>query len=132
MHGFPQSRTRQGLFDNYLVFMEELRQVVPSGFQQWINGSFSTRKTDPNDLDLVTFLDFETYEAKGDEIEKLRQVKFNSKGGIDCYFLQVFPEGHRYRIRTQMDTIEWLDLFSHARPRPGQKKLPKGFVELNF
>ncbi len=132
VHAFKHSQTRERLFANYLAFLEELKQVLAPGFSQWLDGSFTTQKLDPNDVDIVTFVHFEEYQAKIKELDRFRQLKFGKVRDIDCYFVEVFPPGHRYFVRTQMDTMEWLDLFSHTRPLQNHRKLPKGFIQLTF
>ncbi len=63
--GFPGSTTRGGIFGNYLDWLATFRSsVCEAGFYQWIDGSFVTRKNNPNDLDIVTFVDSRVFIQK--------------------------------------------------------------------
>ena len=50
------SETRKTHFDNYLRYSSNLKAVL-GGIQirQWINGSFVTRKSNPKDIDSISF-----------------------------------------------------------------------------
>ena len=54
---FPTSKTWKILFENYLRFVYRFQDKVFPYFEQWINGSFVNKKENPNDIDIVTFLD---------------------------------------------------------------------------
>lgn len=64
VEGFLTSATRRQLFDAYRQYTELLRDTLPTGaaLTQWIDGSFVTGKRNPNDIDLITFVDFALYE----------------------------------------------------------------------
>lgn len=54
LQDFPESKTRRVLIEGLNSFVGYLLDVgVP--IELWIDGSFTTRKTDPNDIDLVLF-----------------------------------------------------------------------------
>jgi hypothetical protein len=63
LKGFPNSTTRPKIWANYLRFLDRFRSKVTSNFTQWIDGSFITQKENPNDLDLVTFIDCTLFEV---------------------------------------------------------------------
>ena len=47
---------RADIFSEYKGMLQELSELLVEGFSQWINGSFTTRKPRPNDIDVVTFI----------------------------------------------------------------------------
>lgn len=51
---FPSSKTRKPLIDGLKAFVAHLANIG-APIELWIDGSFTTRKTDPNDIDLVIF-----------------------------------------------------------------------------
>jgi len=54
LNDFPNSKTRKPLINGLVKFIEKLVDVgVP--IELWIDGSFTTSKTNPNDIDLVVF-----------------------------------------------------------------------------
>ena len=53
-----QSRTRLDNFNKYIKYSEDLKSLLEGKtLKQWINGSFVTKKTNPKDIDVVTFLE---------------------------------------------------------------------------
>jgi hypothetical protein len=93
---FPQESTRHELFVGYLHFLKDFKEQVSPHFTQWIGGSFVTQQASPNDVDFVTLIDFETYEAK----ERLIDTHFRAKAaeekyGVDAFTLRVYPENHK-------------------------------------
>ena len=62
---FPESVTRISLIAGLRAYFGALRQLELT-FEIWIDGSFTTTKTDPNDIDLVVF-------AEDAEVEALAQ-----------------------------------------------------------
>lgn len=114
--------------------MEEFKQqVLETDFVQWVNGSFVTKKLNPQDIDIVTLIDTQTYESKEKEIAHFQSVNFYQKTKIDCYFLRMYPEGDAKHIRTKSDLAYWENQFSFAKKSRTLGKHPrKGFIQLNF
>ena len=50
---------RKKIFDGYLKFIDSLKTALNIPFFQWINGSFTTHKQFPGDIDVCTFIDKE-------------------------------------------------------------------------
>ena len=65
VHAFPASSRRPEIFGQWLELRSAVGAVVKFE-KQWLNGSFVSRKIEPNDLDLVTFF-------RGDDVEALDQ-----------------------------------------------------------
>lgn len=54
LQDFTASKTRAFLVDNFVAYTKYLLEIgVP--VEIWIDGSFTTTKLDPNDIDLVVF-----------------------------------------------------------------------------
>ena len=124
---FPFSSTRKRLFENYLIYLGNLKETVNTGFYQWIDGSFVTNKEDPKDIDFVTFLDFGLYREHEKAISKLSSLRYDTKNGTDGYFVETFPDTHKGYNNFQMDRIEWLHTFGTSRTNQN-----KGIIQLNF
>ncbi len=58
VEGIPDVNSRRELFIGYLRFLEKLKIAVNASFEQWINGSFISKKLSPQDIDVVTFIDW--------------------------------------------------------------------------
>jgi hypothetical protein len=54
LSSFPRSKTRAVLIEGLNKFIEKL-QALDIPIELWIDGSFTTDKLDPNDVDLVIF-----------------------------------------------------------------------------
>lgn len=125
---FPTSTTRRGHFERFSAYNARLREILPAGFTQWINGSFISRKLNPNDMDVLTFVDHSVY---GQVEQALRALKgeftIDAGGWVDAYTIQVYPEGHPNRSHYKSDYMEWQFIWSQTNSRPRRKK---GFIKL--
>lgn len=54
LHDFPQSVTRRPLIEGLKAFVSHLTEIG-APIELWIDGSFTTQKDNPNDIDLVIF-----------------------------------------------------------------------------
>jgi hypothetical protein len=124
---FTSSTTRADIFDGYRSHSAELAALGPV-FEEFIDGSFTTSKTDPGDIDLVCF-------ALADEIDNLsdaNKLAFKAlvSGKItrathhcDAYFCAVVPETDPLFDQTRPQRKYWMGEFGFDR----QDK-PKGIV----
>ncbi|MDQ8141821.1 MULTISPECIES: DUF6932 family protein [Chryseobacterium] len=53
---FPRNDKRKELFDNFLKFLKHL-EMVNSKFEIWVDGSFTTEKEEPEDIDILIIYD---------------------------------------------------------------------------
>ena len=104
---FGYTQTRQKIFDNYLRYTETLQKLIKAPFYQWIDGSFATWKTNPNDIDLVSFVPFEQYEKNKPKLEILREWRFNKDFLIDGYILCDYPASHKEHFLFELDKKDW-------------------------
>lgn len=126
---FPTSASRRPLFDRYVEAVDELSKLLPDGFVQWIDGSFVSQKLNPQDIDVLTFVDDNAFTLLEKELAALRVIYRAGSTPIDLYRLRVYPEGHRYRNHYESDYIHWLFDWSRTYHRPIRNK---GFIELTF
>ena len=129
---FTFNEHRQLIFQEYLIFLNELKALNIGSFYQWINGSFTTLKSNPNDIDVVTFVHFEEYKQNEQKLYELKN-HFKSRK-IDSYFVAVYPKEH-------MDYSLFLNYdydFCHKFTRDFKReirlktKIKKGFVKIEF
>jgi hypothetical protein len=129
---FPESKTRKGLFDNYLRYLDAFAKEITPNFTQWINGSFVTQKEDPNDIDMVTFIDLDIFTNKYDDLEKYWSYSCE-KENLDAFILEIYPIEHeKYESYTEYHRNNWYQLFSHDRFNKYGIEPSKGFIELIF
>lgn len=124
---FPLSGTRRVIFDNFSEYVERLIPIIGKGFHQWVDGSFVTRKLNPRDIDVVTFVDANIYYCNEREIDVLRDDQLDRQTRVDEYFVKKYPESHRKHVFYHIDCLQWHDQFSRSRALKS-----KGFIQLNF
>jgi hypothetical protein len=102
--------------------MEELNSKKIEG-EMWVNGSFLTQKTNPNDVDLVLRLQADFYDnASVDKKEAVQWLSDDLKisHGCDSYFFMEWPENHpHYRIGKD-DYDYWMRLWGFSRGNSAQ------------
>ena len=109
-------------------FALELQNMLQMPFSIWVDGSFTTQKAFPNDLDCVVFIDFEVYETVEKELQRFKSLEYKKANFLDIYFVKVYPKEHKKHFFQEIDTMEWFFLFTKTR----RKNIYKGFLELNF
>ena len=124
---FVNNEKRELIYTEFLLFVDYLKSWNIGTFNQWVDGSFVTKKIIPNDIDVVTFLDYRVCEQYEKEISELYWSR--KTGKVDTCFVKVYPSNHDFYVRTKSDTIEYLHNFSFDVKNRNQSK---GFVQLNF
>jgi hypothetical protein len=131
--GFPDSTSRRKLFDNYRKYIDDFRQRVCDHFTQWVDGSFVTRKINPRDIDLVTFLAGNVYDTKQRELALFTGLEMHRDTGLDCYFVKVHPGDSPEYLVYQADRAQWLHQFGYTRRNPAtNQRSEKGFIQLVY
>lgn len=127
VNSFPESSTRKRIFEEYQQYNYQLHQLLPNGFWQWINGSFISKKLNPRDIDLVTFVDDSLFHQHEKQFASLRELRYKGSRLIDGYFITVYPDNHPHNYIYHLDCADWLFRFSTPKPKGN-----KGFLEINF
>jgi hypothetical protein len=88
--GFPTSSTRKRLSKGLCEYIEALRPIGV-GFELWIDGSFTTDKADPSDVDLILFASKSDLAGLSADCKTmlrglLDKASSKSKYGCDVYF----------------------------------------------
>ncbi|PSL24629.1 DUF6932 family protein [Dyadobacter jiangsuensis] len=125
---FPRSSTRQVIFQSFSVYMEKLVTIIGTDFHQWIDGSFVTRKLNPNDIDFVTFANAKTFSRNEHALSNLREYSREQSLHLDGYFVKDYPTDHKHFIRSYLDSKQWI----HEFIRDSRKGQSKGFVQLDY
>ncbi|MGD1839920.1 MAG: hypothetical protein ACFB0B_03355 [Thermonemataceae bacterium] len=120
-----------GINTHLIDYTEVLKAKLNIPLVQWVDGSFISKKEYPNDIDVVTFIPYKTYELESHFLSKLR--KTYEKKAIDNYFVAVYPETHQKHSVFMMNRKEWLFLFSGTRrDLYTGLRYTKGFLELSL
>ena len=131
---FGQESSRIALFNEYIRYCQELKNLLSAPFYQWIDGSFVTHKMYPNDLDFITFINHEVYEVHEQAIDAQfsKWSVGNFYTGLDAYTIWAYPENHRNQLTFQADCAYWQDWFGRSRYNRMRQRFPKGFIQINF
>jgi hypothetical protein len=128
---FAFNDRRLKLFTTYLDFLSDLEKLELGAFFQWIDGSFTTKKPFPNDIDLVVFVDFNTYKSKKSRLVYLKE-SYKSRG-LDVYFETYYPEQHPFYPKFLYQTAYWFKVYSFTRPLGLQQLVRrKGIIQIDF
>ncbi|AZI20441.1 DUF6932 family protein [Chryseobacterium taklimakanense] len=127
---FPNSTTRKDIYDGHSNYIIELVNVLESNFSQWLDGSFVTKKLNPNDIDVVNFVHFS--EVTNDK-HLLLQRFLTGVGNpqdefkVDGYLVPVYDSADPRYAFTQDRYNYWRTLLGRDR-----ESKPKGLLHLNI
>lgn len=83
------SKKRIELFEKLGTYNNQLKNKCElSEFHQWIDGSFVTKKRNPGDIDLITFINSEKLEQIGNKIDDFKYPNSENKFGVDAYIVE--------------------------------------------
>jgi hypothetical protein len=129
---FPSSTTRLNLYAVYQEYTRQFKEQIGQPFSQWIAGSFTTLKTNPADLDIVTLADQNILLGKEKTVRDYFQAPAWKARGIDSYLLGIrSPDAPDYPIY-RSDYVYWMDQFLSTRKTRRGEQHPRGFAEINF
>lgn len=131
---YKQSSKRQVLFNELLKFFRDFFETISvEEVTIWANGSFISKKENPNDIDFVFFLDYMLADQFESEISRqFTHPESKTIYQMDAYLLRVFPEHHPNHFFTESDKAWWFELFSNTRKNRAGRSDKKGFVEIKI
>lgn len=99
----------------------------------YLNGSFTTKKRNPNDLDIVIFIEEEIFKKSKQLLStKFNHDKLQAESRLDVYFIIEFPENHPNHSFTVSDRAYWVNQFTRTRPNRKGTVYKKGLLQLNL
>jgi hypothetical protein len=123
---------RKEIFEAYFKYSQDFKKVCNLDvLHQWIDGSYVTKKNNPGDIDLVTFLDYNIVKRLGSKLNDFKYPNSEIIYGVDAYIVEVYPENHQDTFRYISDKAYWMDRFTKTRRVRGNR-LSKGFLEIKF
>jgi hypothetical protein len=126
---------RQEIWRQFLLYNKHLIDIIgdfaEKGIEQWLNGSFTTLKKQPNDLDLVTFIRKDIAILHGNEIQVLKEKMEIIL--IDDYIVETVEKSEKGYIIYQSDRAYWYDLFTKTkRNLRTDRQYHKGFLHFKY
>jgi hypothetical protein len=133
VENFRGSTNRRKLFDAYLRYLNDFQNQISSNFVHWIDGSFVTKKENPNDLDLVSILNFDIVCTKRELLrEKFLFKAAQNEYNIDAFLIEQHSISSINRHITEIDSLYWVNWFTKTKPNRAKQKFLKGFIEIEF
>jgi hypothetical protein len=118
---------RKQHFESYLNYSKELKKLCGNiELIQWIDGSFITKKENPNDIDLVTFLDFESTKSIHHLLGNFKEPLSKTMYAVDAYIIYTYPQEDIRYFFQQSDMAYWIDSQKQELIKEG-KNLKKAF-----
>jgi hypothetical protein len=133
VEGMPDEN-RPLIFENFLQFCRELlRDLGLTEIKIWANGSFTARKRNPNDLDVVVFVDAEVSEQHRQLLKtRYRNDLLQKEKRLDVYFVEVYFENHPKHFPMRSDMAYWIEKFTRTRPDWKSVSHKKGLLEITI
>ena len=134
VENFPDSETREALYDGYLRFSQK---CIDDLFvkKHWIDGSYVTKKDNPEDIDIAMTVD------ASEVIQHVRNGKSFDHGqvgyidylkkeyGCHVFAIMNYPENDsRHNSITKKDEKYWREKWGHTKD---QKRKEKGFIQFD-
>ncbi|MGP8215475.1 MAG: DUF6932 family protein [Bacteroidia bacterium] len=127
-----ESNIRRKIFERYIKYSDDLKHLAGDAqLKQWVNGSFVTKVKNPNDIDLITFIDHTIINKLGNKLNIFRPGGSWKHYGVDAYIIEVYPKNSAKHKLTEYDTLDWLHLFVNNR-RENSLRTKKGFLEIIY
>ena len=89
-------------------------------------------KANPNDIDIVTFLDQNQIGKLGKIIENFRNDNGMRLYDVDAYIVEVYPLLSKRFSYTIGNTAYWNIQFGSTKPNRAARKYKKGFLEIIY
>ena len=125
VEAFPSSATRHQIMEGLEQVVRRLIAAGVSG-ELWVDGSFVTRKTNPEDSDVVLRIDAAAYDSGSSEVrEAIEWVADGLRDDLFCdsHPLFVYPEDHPYYAKGERKVAYWKREWGLSR-----RKEAKGIV----
>lgn len=134
---FPHSNTRSDIYEGFIKLRNE---ALAQGIQatQWVDGSYLTSKNDPDDIDVVTFVDYDAVNALSQP--QLDFLNNNLNGGestkkdysTHTFFVPSCEPTHPYFVVFEHWRLYWLEKWGNTyEDKNTGKKEPKGFLKMS-
>lgn len=97
----------------------------------FIDGSFTTKKQVPKDIDLVVFLHWEDQKKHAKILNNnYKHDDLLTNNLLDVYFVLIYPENHSNHSFTNSDRVYWVNQFTRTRPNRRGTIHKKGLLQL--
>lgn len=123
---------RKQIFTNYIEYITQLNSLITNNYFQWINGSFVTKALSPNDIDLVSFIDYKIVQKHTSELNFFMYPFSKTIYNVDAYVVIVYPQDHKNYRFYHADNLYWLHQFLKTKPNKQGIQRNKGFIKIDM
>ena len=127
---FPDSETRSVIFEQFEGFNSQFQEEVTDVYLQWVGGSFTTKKLNPRDIDVVMFIEHSIFEEK----ENLIRSKYGKNAvffeQIDSYVMSEYEEDHPKFALYRGNYLYWYDFLTKTKKNRRGRHYPRGIVSI--
>lgn len=138
VEAFAESTTRAAIHAGFSALRSDAVELGFAG-TQWVNGSFVTTKMNPNDVDLITVLDYESANAfNGEQLQFAQDFLSGDAVPKTKYRSHTFvvlrcPPDHPYFPTYEASRNFWLTFWGCTRPlHESGSVVEKGILELEL
>jgi hypothetical protein len=130
---YPMGSTRTHIFEEFELFVNAVKQLWGKSFVLWIDGSFCSQKSNPNDIDVLIEVQFGGEETEIVALQQMvRQFRIERQTLVDCYVLVVYAKDHTLHSWYKSDYIYWLNQWGLTQPNRKKEKFRKAILRLNI
>ncbi len=127
---FYNSETRVDLYNTFEAYRIAFEEEVTSSYLFWIGGSYTTKKINPRDLDLVVFIDYAIFEEKAELIRQKYGKSSTAFDDIDSYVVAVYPEDHPKFALYRGNYLYWYSFLTLTKKNRARKQFKRGIVSI--
>ncbi len=137
---FNNSQKRILLFENYKKYIKDFYNDILKGndlWIHWIDGSYTTNKANPNDIDLVNIVHSDIIKRNNITDKELEKFLTSKNGScqndsksfysIDAYIVLIYEQPDERNVYYKAIIDYWKKWFGHDR-----NQNPKGIVEISI
>ena len=115
VEGFPASQSRLSIFKSLIEFCKNTNEMTDP-CEIWLDGSYVTQKINPNDIDIVVFLQVEDY-------IKVSTIDIQKIENVDFYYAMAISEHNKSMLSP---TDFWVAINNRNYWKGRYKRLPPG------
>jgi hypothetical protein len=125
---FPSSITRRLIFNEYSGYIVYFFNALNNSWIQWINGSFTTNKENPNDIDLVNLVKVDNKFILNPNKKLFNNPNSEEEYLVHSSFIPIYDSNDlRYSEVTEYLLNYWKKWFGQDK-----ENKPKGIIQIEI
>jgi len=130
---YPDSVTRKKIALNFKNYLQAFKKEIISKFFIWVDGSFVSKKLNPNDLEAVFYIDYKICQSKKTNLDKIWFSSHQKYAySLDLYYSIDYPKDHKRHFLSHLNYLYWEDIYGSTRVDNQGRSHKKGFIIIKF